>query len=388
MREKGPKGKPRTSSRSSCRALVAVDSQRVRKRLIKELKSAERRFEKAEAEYLNHQQVDLPEYRRWHHLVLGPLEQEILRHRTEFKMLDRFLDGLREEQFIQHRPVRELLVELLAYAEAHDDGKESNRVGGEWSPVYLMGCGYALWLEPRKRKYEAAQEKRRRAREARNARLDKQGRHRLEDELIDFMEENLDGMFGDLGPGGEFWEGNEAGLPLNRRNKGPREQEFRSLYRKLCRALHPDVAGEATPERHRLWLEVQDAHEARDLERLEALHAALEMKGDPQGKHSTCARIIAATKECLAGLRSLQRALRAAKKQMSWRFAALGETERAQLAERVTHEMRREARDLKRGVDSVQQEYVYLIRSVKLPRKRKIRRPEPAAAGGRFGSSC
>jgi len=357
----------------------------VRKQLIKELKSAKRRFEKAEAEHLKHQQVDLPEYRRWHHLVLGPLEQEILRHRTEFKRLDCFLDGLREEQFIQHRPVRELLVELLAYAEAHDDGKEINRVGGEWSPVYLMGCGYTLWQEPRKRKYEAAQEKRRRAREDRKSRSDKKGKSRQEDELFDSMEEILGGMFGDLGSAGEFWEENEAGLPLNRRNKGPREQEFRSLYRKLCRALHPDVAGEATPERHRLWLEVQDAHETRDLERLEALHAAWEMKSDPQGKHSTCARIIAATKECMAGLRSLQRDLRAAKKQMSWRFAALDDTERARRAERVIHEMRRKARDLKQGVDSIRREYVYLIKSVKLPSKRIGRPPPSAAAGGLSG---
>lgn len=325
---------------------------------MKELKSAERRFEKAEAQHLKHQQVDLPEYRRWHHLTLGPSEQEILRQQGEFRLFAQFLDGLQQEQLIQGRPAKHMLAELLAYAEAHDDGAAINRMAGEWSPAYLMSCGNALWLEPRTRMFEAEREKFNRQREKRETRARNNGRQTQE---------------GDFEPS----PARPAGAA--------REQEFRTLYRALCRALHPDVAGEGTPARYHLWLEVQDAYEAHNLERMEALHAAWELKTDPQGQRGSCAQIIAATKKCLAGLRSLQRELRSAKKHLSWQFASLDEAARTRQAERLVQEMRREARGLKMRVDAVRREYVGLMKSVRLPRMRKSGPPRFAGDEEPFG---
>lgn len=376
------KQKVKKPAKNECLALVPADTQAIRNQLLKKLKSAERRFQKAEAEHLQHREVDVPEYQRWHHVTLGPLEQEIHGAHQEFRLFDSFLVGLSQEQSIQGRPVRKLLAQLLSYAEMRNDGRESNHMNGEWSPAFLMECAVTLWLKPREKALREQEEQWRRQREAREqARAKRKGHRNAEEEWLDSMLSQFDeGMFG----GGEdeendwTWDG-PAAAPRSRKLDKESDREFRALYRRLCRALHPDVAGAATPEMHRLWLEVQEAHDAGDLERLEALYAAWEMKVDPQAKQgTTCARIIAATQQCLAGLRSLQRDLRAVKKHLSWQFSARDEAERARQAKQMAQALRREALTLNAALERIRSEYRRLLVHARQPAVRKSSKPTRA----------
>jgi hypothetical protein len=47
--------------------------------------------------------------------------------------------------------------------------------------------------------------------------------------------------------------------------------ELRSLYKKMAKALHPDVQPNLTDEQRELWLKVQEAYNNGDLDRLKAL---------------------------------------------------------------------------------------------------------------------
>ena len=380
------RGRKTASSPAVCRALVPGDGLSLRKKLMKELKSAERRFGKAQQEWMRHQKVDMPEFWRWHHLELGPLEQELNRCQSELHLYGNFLEGLEQERFVQNRGIHALLIELVAYAEAHNDGSESHRLDGEWSPAYLMSCGFTLWQEPRMKEFDRRQE---RVRQEQRQKQDKAGKKRsphLEGSIMDFLMGMLEeGEWAPEGAGEDDSLDEESKSPSPRSKAGMREQEFRSIYRKLCRALHPDVAGEATPERHQLWLEVQDAYEARDFERMEALHAAWEMKGDPQGKASTCSRILAATRECMMGLRSLQRDLRTAKKHPGWRFAALAGAERARRARQMMEQMKQEIGELKWNVDRERREFLRLMKMVRPPKNRKVAKPPSPATDSLFG---
>ena len=360
-----------------CMALVPADTQAVRKQLLKALKSAERRFQKAQTEHERYREVDVPAYQRWHHVTLGPLEQELQMAHQEYGLFSSFLAILSDEQAIQGRSARQLLIVLLNYAQKHHDGRETNRLYDEWSPAFLMECAYALWQKPREIAQQEQEDAWRRQREAqKQARTNKKGRRNSEEEwLADLMDDFANVIFGGAEDEEEEWSwGRPEAAPPPRKMDKERDREFRALYRRLCRALHPDVAGEPTAETLRLWNEVQNAHDASDYERMEALYAAWEMKADPQAQNGfTCARIIAVTRECLAGLRSLQRDLSVAKKQVSWHFSVLAETKRKQRAKRLTKELEANVWLVKGEVESARREY----RRV-LDRARRAPMPKPS----------
>lgn len=371
------KRKKKKIKRVRCMALVPADTQAVRKQLLKALKSAERRFQKAQTEHERYREVDVPAYQRWHHVTLGPLEQELQMAHQEYGLFSSFLAILSDEQAIQGRSARQLLIVLLNYAQKHHDGRETNRLYDEWSPAFLMECAYTLWQEPREIAWQEQVAQQRRQREARKqARAEGRGQERSVEECLNALMDDLTDIFlGATEDEEEDWSwGRPKMAEAPHRLDKEHDQEFRALYRRLCRALHPDVAGESTPDMLRLWIEVQDAHDACDYERMEALYAAWEMKADPQAQNGfTCARIIAVTRECLAGLRSLQRDLRVAKKQVSWHFSVLAETKRKQRAKRLTKELEANVWLVKGEVESARREY----RRV-LDRARRAPMPKPS----------
>lgn len=369
------KRKKKKIKRVRCVALVPADTQAIRKRLLKELKSAERRFQKAQTEHERYREVDVPAYQRWHHVTLGPLEQELQMAHQEYGLFSSFLAILSDEQAIQGRSARQLLIVLLNYAQKHHDGRETNRLYDEWSPAFLMECAYALWQKPREIAQQEQEDAWRRQREAqKQARTNKKGRRNSEEECLNALMDDLTDIFlGATEDEEEDWSwGRPKMAEAPHRLDKEHDQEFRALYRRLCRALHPDVAGESTPDMLRLWIEVQDAHDACDYERMEALYAAWEMKTNPQAQHGfTCARIIAATRECLAGLRSLRRDLRAAKKHVSWRFSALAKAKREQRAQRLTKELQSNVWVMKGELEWVRREYRHLLERARRPPVRK-----------------
>lgn len=369
------KRKKKKPKRVRCVALVPADTQAIRKRLLKELKSAERRFQKAQTEHAQHREVDIPAYQRWHHVTLGPLEQELQRTHEECGLFSSFLAIVSNEQAIQRRSARQLMLTLLDYAQTCHDGRETNRLYDEWSPAFLMECAYTLWQEPREIAWQEQVAQQRRQREAREqARAEGKGQERSPEEWLDALMDDLTDIFlGDPEDEEEDWSWGRPKMaePPPRLDK-EHDQEFRALYRRLCRALHPDVAGESTPDMLRLWIEVQEAHDAGDYERMEALYAAWEMKTNPQAQHGfTCARIIAATRECLAGLRSLRRDLRVAKKHASWCFSALAKAKREQRAQRLTKELQSNVWVMKGELEWVRREYRHLLERARRPPVRK-----------------
>lgn len=105
--------------------------------------------------------------------------------------------------------------------------------------------------------------------------------------------------------------------------------------------------------------------------------AAWEMKSDPMGKISTCARILAATRECLMGLRSLQGDLRKAKKLPGWQFAVLTGDARAKRAEQIRAQMKQDVGDLKWSVDRERHEFERLMKKAQPPHKKSRANSSP-----------
>lgn len=79
------------------------------------------------------------------------------------------------------------------------------------------------------------------------------------------------------------------------------EHEIRSLYRELVKLLHPDL-NTVTPERSRLWLQVQEAYERADVEGLRILvELARNLGGAAPWEPMTSLEALKAQRERLEG---------------------------------------------------------------------------------------
>jgi hypothetical protein len=88
----------------------------------------------------------------------------------------------------------------------------------------------------------------------------------------------------------------------------------KDLYRRLVQHLHPDRGGAWTPNRARLWHEVQKAWEARDGDWLARLEMEYESDNDTFSSASPISRLRRAISELVAARRDTARKLRAYRK--------------------------------------------------------------------------
>ena len=159
---------------------------------------------------------------------------------------------------------------------------------------------------------------------------------------------------------------------------------IKKIYRDLVRHLHPDAkdGGEQSTEEKLLWLELQNAYEWRDLDRLEGIFRAL------HGQMSAAidfARIpigdIFAMKEAVAKkLNLLRRELKEAKKEANWDF----ENRRKKrsflhhLAKSIEHELGSQTMLLEYRIEKLQKK-VHSWSSARKNQKQKSSRREASS---------
>lgn len=118
----------------------------------------------------------------------------------------------------------------------------------------------------------------------------------------------------------------------------------REIYRRLVQNLHPDRGGEWSPARARLWHEVQQAWDARDLDWLSRLEVEWEAATELLGPASPVGRLLQALQEIDGARRDSDRRIRTYKHSPAWRFSLLpapGEPLRRRLAEELQDEIAR-----------------------------------------------
>lgn len=100
------------------------------------------------------------------------------------------------------------------------------------------------------------------------------------------------------------------------------ENYIKALYRRLVRELHPDALGGLSEAQRRLWQEVQDAYEWRDVSRLERLHQAIVKSGKDAVdlKDSPISDLMALRKTVEANLKRIRSKIRGARKHIAWGF--------------------------------------------------------------------
>ena len=307
--KRGPSRRNRSSDSSNHknspvtdRRIVAVNEGPLRQRAAKEFDKVMAKLEKARAELRLFEQEDRPSFGRWMAATFGALLTELrdnahLIHEQE----DLILEVETEMIWSNHRNPRKAYAAVMK-SRQNPDPDDDFAEEDDFEPREEMGA-------------ENAQEDRRIlfddfVRTVLGLNPEKLGKADYEKMFAEF-EANIFEERPPISPS-----------PNHDRQKPSASREearIKEVYRTLVRRLHPDLRADGDATVSAKWHEVQEAYEARNLDRLETLLAVTEMESGASSRASL-SQIRGALADFNRALRAIQRSIREAKNDPAWGF--------------------------------------------------------------------
>ncbi len=386
---------PAAPKRSRIRALVLIDDGPIRRAALANYLAIEREAAKLRAQMERFEAVDCPAYERWDARTFGPLLTELRDLAAAFGEKQRVLDAIDEEvlwtgcsEVAAYRRVMKLIEDGPPEPnpdEDYDRDRDRDPASDPEDPDFSGDAGGMFGGSDLPPGVSAAQFDRMSAAERRQFR-----------EFFETMAELYQAMTGQPAPSLEealardrARHGGGAASPPPappRQTAAHRDADrIKEIYRKVVRQLHPDANGEFAPRERELWHEVQSAYQARDLERLEAVAARVELGGDAAASARTSVGVLLRiTRELGEALQSVRRQLGRAKKQPAWRFPEKMDA-LAPLEARRRHQIERALGESRRDLANASATLEELARRAALPRKmrRPKARPQSQAVSGK-----
>jgi hypothetical protein len=288
-------------------SLLVIDSEPIRKGAHVEYTKVLRETEKAQKEIERFQSEDLPLYSKWLNSTFGALLTDTRQIQTRVHELQTLIDMV-EGEFL--------------YGRHHS---------------YASAYRKVIW---RRDHPEEAQEEIKQAQAQEDQERD-QARERIR-EIFGIEDELFDEILGDGfddESGGGFGQNGFFNLASAQRREARADGRLKEVYRNLVRKLHPDSAGARSARQMEWWHQAQEAYQAGDVERLEALLSLAEMEED-SGKATTVSILKQLTAQFKEGLNALRRQLRAYRRDVAWNFSKLRDFEpiRQRTAEKLHRE--------------------------------------------------
>ncbi len=135
-----------------------------------------------------------------------------------------------------------------------------------------------------------------------------------------------------------------------------RDDEIKSVYRTICRKLHPDTGVEFDDATSSLWHDAQDAYQVGDLESLKNILAVCEMNCPVKKKTMSCSQILSVMKHYKDGKSSLSYILRRSKKEGEWGFLSWDEEKKRKFKSGTESSLEAQIAEKKRLVDFYEKE--------------------------------
>lgn len=313
------------AKKNPCRALLVIDDEPIRRKALKDCRTALRQRDKARSEWERYDKTDRPAFEQWLHREFGAQltrlrelgqaidEAETLIRTVEFEVMFR---GLSEQEAYERvMRAREAHPEQDETGEGDDPEEvddEDEWEGGEDFDGFFSGCETGDSFSPD------------------------------EDMFKDFLREMLGYTDKEADAAYEQFQNRAEAKPQVAPEPCVR---IKHVYRTLVRRLHPDMIDQADAGKQDLWHAVQDAYQTRDLERLEALLARCDMEEGVLSEKTPVSQLRASWREIKKAVNSLRSRIRHARKDTAWGFSTLKSETKASLRRRIARDLRSDLQD-------------------------------------------
>ena len=321
--------------RSSCRALIPLNTHQIVGKHRKKLAKARHDFEIVEEQWRHYTETERPAYERWVHLECGAVMMELHQLRQEFEFKQFVLYEAEMRSTHTRQSLRDSLRDVKA--EIHNEATRSSEADAP-PPGY-------------------------------DSREDSSS-----DGEADFEEDDeadwsmLDEFLSKL-----------AGKALEHPSVFLEGARLRSVYRDICRQVHPDTGVTMSERLKQLWNEVQEAYKNKDLERLETLQALCDLERGSLDKSISCSRLMDLIQHFQKGVRSLKNMLKGARnREPGYGFLAWSSHHKAQAKNIILGTLAREIEHFKTQLGVING-IIQELERVKPPAKKRARCPQPQA---------
>ncbi|MBI1767115.1 MAG: hypothetical protein HYR67_01925 [Bacteroidetes bacterium] len=227
------------------KALLVVDQQPIRKKILAKLKSAQNRLIKTKQELIDHLTMVRPAYHSWVASITREKYESLEKLNRQIEERGMLLDRI--EQLYFEEDLSSTMAYRLALQEYEEDQLEMDLDDpDDQEPDFIFN------QDPEKEAFSEEE---------------------LFERFIHGFESHRNG-----GSRSGYYRKETA---FERIQKLEKEQKIRTLYRQMARLLHPDTGMESNKPARELWSEVVDAYKAKDLAKLEMLWVSVQLMADP-----------------------------------------------------------------------------------------------------------
>jgi hypothetical protein len=170
--------------------------------------------------------------------------------------------------------------------------------------------------------------------------------------------------------------------PQEKQPADPEAARIKEIYRILVRRLHPDTRADGDSTVSAIWHDVQEAYEARNLDRLETLLALTEMESGAEEGQASLSRMRGALSELNRALRAIQRSLTEAKRDPAWGFRK--NPYRGALEKRIRREMEESAAEQRAILADLKR----ILEEWSRPWHAPAKKPRKRGRGERYGGEA
>lgn len=301
---------------SKCRALVPLDTEKIRKSEQKKLKRQKANCAVLDAELAKFEKEEVQAHQQWIQTHCGAGITEYRTIHAEISLLESTLElSFDLIDFYPDRTQKECADVATVYFETNGAVPE----------------GYEAFFCPSFERAESAS----------NPLGD-------DDDLMDEFEESMHDFEAFLE---EMLNGKASHCDENHAHRKVchrKQKAIKEVYRRIVRRLHPDGAGSTTPDRMELWHSAQAAYQNHDLETLQRIGARCDLLESDQPRATPVSSIqtgIAYYKKACAQFRS---AIRKAKRLPEWGFLSWSEKKKQRVLKEHLRELAAEVKYLNR----------------------------------------